>query len=205
MRGHYASLSVCLLGAVVLALPAAIAQTFLVDQQNDPQPTTQKDNVPAVLPGQTFIPTLPGIDFADFILNNFSGVDGQLSVTLRSGIGGSILGTSDVVTIPGNNTHSYYRFLFPSRITLTLGVTYALEVVQVGGGTSWIENRPENNYPFGIGYWINGPAPWNFDYNFREGIMVIPEPNYIVPMTAFFVWLLWHGGLASNRREISCG
>ena len=167
-----------LLALSALAIPLANAQTYIIDQQNDPQPITQKDSVAVAASGQTFKPTLGGIDFAEFIFNNFDGTPGQMSLQIRDGIGGTILGTSDVLNVPGDNTFAYYRFTFPSRISLTPGHTYALEPLQLGGGTVWICERLENNYADGAAYWGNGPLPagWNFDYNFREGIVQVPEP-----------------------------
>ena len=61
-----------------LTIPLAGAQ--IIDQQNDPQPITQKDAVAVTASGQTFKPTLGGIDFADFIFNNFDGTPGQMSL-----------------------------------------------------------------------------------------------------------------------------
>src|SRR5688572_6685982 len=142
-----------LLAISALVLPAGGAEIFLIDQQNDPQPVTQMDNVASLSPIQTFRPTLTGIDFADFVCNNVDGIPGQIRVQLRNGVGGLVLGMSAVVEIPGNNVWDYYRFSFPSRIALTPGQTYALQVIQVGGGTGWIMERPENNYPDGTAYW----------------------------------------------------
>jgi len=165
-----------LLALSALTIPLAGAQ--IIDQQNDPQPITQKDAVAVTASGQTFKPTLGGIDFADFIFNNFDGTPGQMSLRIRDGIGGTILGTSDIVNVPGDNTFNYYRFTFPSQITLTPGHTYALEPFQLSGGTVWICERLEDNYADGAAYWGSGslPAGWNFDYNFREGVVQIPEP-----------------------------
>jgi hypothetical protein len=167
-----------ILAVSVLAFSEANAQIYVIDQQNDPEPITQKDAVAAVTPGQTFVPTLDGIGFADFLLNNFSGVTGEVSAELLGGINGAIIGASDVVDIPGDNTFSYYRFLFPSQITLTPGQTYALEVGQVGGGTVWICHQLADTYSEGTAFWASADLPqnWNFDYNFAEGIVVVPEP-----------------------------
>jgi len=161
-----------------LAISQVKAQTYIFDQQNDPQPITQKDAIAVTSSGQTFKPTLAGIDFAEFIFNNFDGTPGQMSLKIRDGIGGTILGTSDVVNVPSDNTFAYYRFTFPSQISLTPGHTYALEPFQLSGGTVWICERLENNYPDGAAYWGSSslPAGWDFDYNFREGIVQVPEP-----------------------------
>jgi len=165
-----------LLGISFLILPAAHAQIVLIDQQNDPQPVTWIDSVAALSPIQTFIPTLTGIDFADFVFTVAEGVPAQLRVQIRNGVGGAVLGMSAVVEIPGSyNFWDYYRFDFQSRIALTPGQTYALQVIQVSGNTGWIMHRHENTYPNGTAYW-DGVAPMDYDYNFREGIVVVPEP-----------------------------
>ena len=164
----------CFLAVVALACSGAEAEIFVIDQQNDPQPITQKDSVIGLVLIQTFRPTFPGIDFADFICNAFEAAPAQLSVRVRDGVGGPILGTSGVVAIPNDNSIDWYRFVFPSRVALTPAQSYALEVIQVGGGSGWIGRTNEDHYPGSIAYW-DGVTPKNFDYNFREGI-VIPEP-----------------------------
>jgi len=183
---RFAVIASAVLGLALCAFPihadpvaSWVDAQIVIDQEYDPQPITQKSAVSVVVPGQTFIPVLDGIDFADFILNNFAGMPGQVSAQLRDGVGGPILGVSDMVDVPGDNTFEYYRFQFPSRISLTPGETYALEMVQAGGGTVWICHRLEDGYAAGSAYWASGgvPAGWNFDHNFREGIVVVPEPT----------------------------
>src|SRR5215471_7326036 len=96
-RFRYAAMFIATLLALA-SFPGAVgnAQTFIVDQQNDPQPINEVDNTSVLTPGQTFIPGLNGIGFADFMFENLTDTPGDLFVRVRAGKGGTILGSSSI-------------------------------------------------------------------------------------------------------------
>lgn len=130
--------------------------------------------------GQSFIPSLPGLDAVelwteDFDWNNGYGVD--LYVNVREGnIHGPILGTSHTLSLP-DNFHGVTHFSFPSLVSLRPGKVHVIEVVAVNGD-QWVllsnwsvgsQGGPSDTYP--RGNWIlNGQELPGNDLWFQEGL-----------------------------------
>jgi hypothetical protein len=148
--------------------------TFVFDQQSTGlvDAGLHYDQTPF---GQSFTPTLDSIGFLELQL--FDTVAATIDVNIRSGsITGSILGTSQATTIPGN-TSGTYDFLFSNPVTLTPGTQYFFEPVVVGGGSSIGEaNTTFIQYAGGDAI-AGGTTYTDRDLWFREGIVsAVPEP-----------------------------
>ncbi len=127
--------------------------------------------------GQSFTPSLSGIDFIRLELND-STPAGTLGTTwflnLHSDtIHGPILGTTATVGLPGGFTGAV-NFFFPSTIPLTPGTSYWFDLNSPDGG-AWHVVDGTFNYPGGIS-WAGDLARPGADYWFREGL-VVPEPS----------------------------
>jgi hypothetical protein len=157
--------------------------TFLYDQQSSSNdgyygygigPTYQE-----MLPntGQSFTPSLAGIDFIRLSLADGNLTDGLGStwfLNLRStSITGPILGTTASVDLPDKFAGAT-DFFFPSTISLATGTVYFFDVNSADGG-AWNIFISNFNYPGGIA-WANDIPRNAADYWFREGI-IVPEPS----------------------------
>ena len=183
MNIRSSSLGILTLFATLCAYGQGIS--FLYDQQSSTNegyygygsgPTYQ-----SMLPttGQSFTPTLAGIDFIRLELNDAS-ASGTLSSTwflnLHSdSIHGPVLGTTATVVLPGGFTGAA-DFYFPSTIPLTPGTSYWFDLNSPDGG-NWHVIAGVFNYPGGYG-WAQDTAYLFSDYWFREGL-VVPEPSSV--------------------------
>jgi hypothetical protein len=127
--------------------------------------------------GQSFTPSLSGIDFIRLELND-SSPTGALGSTwflnLHSdSIHGPILATTAPVDLPGAFTGTA-NFFFPNTIPLTPGATYWFDVNSPDGG-AWHLVAGILNYPGGYAWAQDTPHDFS-DYWFREGL-VVPEPS----------------------------
>ena len=166
----------------VTSLPGA--PTKLIDQYNfAPRAGT---NGGATF-GQSFIPTLPGIDYIEVLMGGHYDVvtvdilDGLIGF---DGLDGPVIGTSNpllIDTYPSGG-HQTIHFDFPSTVSLTPGNTYVFRLQTPGGigGISW----SGDSYSRGQ-YLIENYATSAFqlqDTIFEEGMIVdtvavIPAPG----------------------------
>jgi len=198
MNIRSSSLGILTLFATLCAYGQGIS--FLYDQQSSTNegyygygsgPTYQ-----SMLPttGQSFTPTLAGIDFIRLELNDASPA-GTLSSTwflnLHSdSIHGPILGTTAPVYLPGGFTGAA-NFFFPSTIPLTPGTSYWFDLNSPNGG-NWSVLAWVFNYPGGYA-WSGDVARPGGDYWFREGL-VVPEPSSVALLLlggAAFICFRW--------------
>jgi hypothetical protein len=162
---------------------ASAQGTFLYDQQSSTSegyggygggPVFQ-----TLLPstGQSFTPTLSGINFTRLSISDGDPGDGLGStwfLNLRStGITGPILGTTASVYLPDGFT-GHPNFFFPNTIPLTPGTRYWFDVNSPDGG-AWNIVFAAFHYPGGDG-WVRGNDDPAGGYWFREGL-VVPEPS----------------------------
>ncbi len=90
-------------------------------------------------------------------------------------ISGSIIGTSEMVSLPGNFS-GFLNFYFDAPISVTPGTTYYFQPeVMPGGDNVATYVNPGYDYSGGGGI-SNGILYPNYDLWFREGI-VVPEPS----------------------------
>ena len=164
--------------ATVFACATAAAQ--FVDQHNEPfvlSPVTFATS-PAGGVGQSFRPALNSLDFVELQIFNESPVGpASFFVGIRAGsITGNLLGMSQLTTTPLPFPLGPTHFDFPSRVPLTAGNTYVLEISEQVGGAGWgVRYGPGADYANGQAF--TGGNPVNFDLWFREGVKAVPEPS----------------------------
>lgn len=128
--------------------------------------------------GQSFIPTLSSVGFAEFYFDDasFNGIGATISVNLWSGsIGtGTLLGTSDAVSTP-DFFNGAATFLFTTPVSVTPGTIYYLQPFIQSGDPIQL-GVVGNNYANGAGY-LHGVQQAG-DFWFREGT-VVPEPSIL--------------------------
>jgi hypothetical protein len=168
---------------VVLSPLYALAQgTFIYDQDsatNDgPVPFTAGSVIQTASPGlgQSFTPSLTGVDFIRLLLLDGSpsnGVGATLSMNLRTNsITGPILATTASVALP-DSFDGVVNFFFTNTVPLSPGTLYYFEPV-VRFGDAWKAMNGEYNYPGGMVFALGQPNP-AVDFWFREGL--VPEPS----------------------------
>jgi hypothetical protein len=127
--------------------------------------------------GQSFTPSLSGIDFIRLSIADGNLTDGLGStwfLNLHSdSITGPILGTTASVDLPDTFAGAA-NFYFPSTIPLTPGTSYFFDINSPDGGT-WYIFIAAFNYPGGNAWGRNQSLDFT-DYWFREGL-VVPEPS----------------------------
>jgi len=182
-RSYFPGLTLaCLLG---LATSAPAAPIAVVDQQNvmeDSAFFTAQNTI-----GQSFVPSLAGIDSIEFALGPYSSSELTVYVNLRDGVsganglGGPILGTSNSLVIPASADVATRHFDFPSTIALTPGNVYAAELVGTTGFSGTFSDG--DRYPLGQSLAFLTSAQ---DLIFTEGLHV-PEPaSAILAAAGFF-------------------
>lgn len=157
--------------------------TFFYDQQSSTDETPWGygggGSLPSIAPcGQSFTPTLSGVNFVRLNLNDGNPNDGlgtTIHLNLRANsFSGTILGTSDTVAMPNGFT-GVENFFFPSIISLTPDTLYFFEVVETPSWVQWNIAAGSYDYYLGDAYYL-GRAASGSDLWFREGIYV-PEPS----------------------------
>jgi hypothetical protein len=128
---------VVLIAALFTLVTASVclgAPTKVIDQQNY-GPVTGTNGGSHF--GQSFIPTLPGIDYVEVMIGDFgSSLTVQIldGMVLFDGLGGPIIGTSnptyvDTVHPPtGTGQHQMIHFDFPTTVSVTPGNTYVFRL-----------------------------------------------------------------------------
>lgn len=201
IRGGAAFAALCALSAP----HAAIAQTFVVDQQQ-----TQTNGATLIFGneplGQEFVPTAATLNriilnTQDFDLDDAMGAVLQVDVRLGS-VGGTLLGTSSAVSLD-NEFFGDTMFDFAAPVNLTTGSTHLFIVRQTSGGlwgvADFVADPPvPDAYPAGSAIVGGVPDPTR-DLLFQTGMVTassaIPEPPtlclllpmaLIVPLCARF-------------------
>lgn len=169
-------------GVVAVASYAVFGQgTFIYDQQSSTDEILPQYGsgvlLQATLPaGQTFTPSLTGIDFIRLKFNDADLLDGlgaTIYLDLRANsLTGSVLGVTMPVTI-GNAFRGVTNFFFPNTIALTPGDMYCFQVFVTGG--PWNVDVASYGYIGGFRYSQGGAT--GGDFWFREGLYVVPEPG----------------------------
>ncbi len=168
---------------IALALVACCARgqgTLQYDQQVNPlTPPGVFQNIIPDPSGQSFIPTLSSVGFAqfDFTDAGFNGLGATIYVNLWSGslATGTLLGESEAVSMPDGFTGAS-TFFFTTPVTVTPGTAYYLQPI-IQSGDSFEIGVGGLTYPNGQAY-FQGTAHPNLDMWFREGV-VVPEPSIL--------------------------
>jgi hypothetical protein len=174
----------------------AMAGTITIDQQNTVG-TSPSSYVAEV--GQTFTPTLSSIDSAIFTLESANGSTSSVVVEVREGVGfsGSLLGTSNPVTVAARTFQSF-EFDFPTSIALTPGDVYTLMISVMSGAAVSAEFSASNPYAGGEGVDNGGRGASTVDLVFSEGAVDAPEPASIALALTGLAGL----GLVRRRRPM---
>jgi hypothetical protein len=202
-----------LMGATAPALGDMIDQSY-VPVTGQEFNTSSSGNLPL---GQEFTPTFKSVDFVNLFLQDAGsdiGPGTSFKVNIRSGsITGTILGTSDTVSVPDNLNlgiglyadFTVTKFDFASPVALTPGQVYVIDIVQLppivtgnfnfaagGGGLN------NSTYAGGRGI-VNGSPLANYDFAFQEGLRSVPEPGSLA-LCSLGLGLAAAGCRASRRR-----
>ena len=171
----------------VLLLAACCTQgqgTFIYDQQSStyevPPAYGSGPAIQGALPstGQSFTPSLSGVDFIRLTFNDgdlSDGLGATIYLNLRStSITGPVLGTTAPVSMP-NGFSGVVNFFFPNTVSLAPATVYYFDLGLQSGGT-WNVDVEGFHYPGGEAFKQGSPYPGS-DYWFREGLYVVPEPS----------------------------
>ncbi len=199
-------------GMLVVAQQQIFASVIsTVDQQSQTLNTPFGNNTGGALFGQSFTPTLSGLDAVefDFTLAGFNTTivarvvirDG---VSGLNGLGGNIIATSNSLSITtSQNLLPTHHFDFSSTVALTPGNIYVAQLELLSGDPSVLIIPFNNSNPYGGGQalmWQNTATGLaNVDFDFREGLhaSAVPEP------TTLGIWggLALAGLLVARRRK----
>jgi len=193
---------VLLLGAATSRVDAAL----IIDQQNTSYTYVASGYNSAMSAGQSFTPTLTGLDFAEW-LRYGDGTSATAQVVIRNGVsggdgfGGAVLGTSDVLALgalAGGQTETLH-FLFSSVVSLVPSSTYFMEFKVLSGAVNLLYASGTNPYAGGMSFDQGKGVFTNNDLVFAEGLSTpaVPEPSSIALLGLGGAVL---GGLAVRRK-----
>ncbi len=175
MQKFFGALTLC------IAISTLGQGTFQFDQESSTNqvPPGYGSQLYGLQPtGQSFTPSLSGINFVRLMFDDGADGDGHgasVYLNLRSqSLNGPILGATPLVNMP-DGFHGAQDFFFPNTIAITPGTTYCFELV-VPSAFNWLTDVGPFNYPGGTAF-ANGFAWAAADYWFREGSYTIPEPS----------------------------
>lgn len=150
----------------------------IVDQQNL-APATGTNGGPGALFGQSFTPSLTGINAVVFLIGGHATVTVDLlsAVAGFDGLQGNVIATSLPVFVNTQDGHELIRFDFPSTIPLNVGQTYVFRFFSVNAiGVSHSDNFYSGGQFLHGGFAISD-FPATRDLVFVEGIHEVPEPT----------------------------
>lgn len=171
---------------IVIGLASASSIT-LIDQENPgPYETTNGALAPFSF-GQSFTPSFSSMNAIEFLL----GGTGTAVVNIRDevlgldGFGGNIIAQSLPLSFDFLGSH-FFRFDFPSMVSLNPGHTYVAEISLISGD---IGVRHTQGNAYSGGQFLHQDFPLDVfseaDLVFAEGIMTaVPEPESYVMLIA---------------------
>jgi LPXTG-motif cell wall-anchored protein len=166
------------LGAMAFA--SARAEAGLIIDQEQLKSEAFADIKAAGPTGQTFTPSLPGIQFAIFKLSDTAFSGGTVSVELHAGVNGAMLATSGPVNLAagfGGSSGADVEFDFASRITLAPGTKYSLILKGVSGDDFRLWATNSSTYGGGAAIVFGQELSSTESFYFKEGLVATPEPS----------------------------
>ncbi len=187
------------LAALIMAAGYAVgaearAESTIIDQSHVIL-VTHLSNATIFAPlGQTFTPTLSGLNFVTIKLGaGLSPFEGAIAaIEIRTGVNGALVGTSKPTTIPASQFDmrlTDYRFDFAQTAVLTPGGLYSWTVKPISGMV--MVGGSEADYERGE-YVRWGERETGLDMYFIEGL-IVPEPSAL-PLAA-----IGFGGIVRRR------
>lgn len=179
-----------------LAPGAQAGPITIIDQQN-PGPAAGTSG--GINFGQSFTPTLPGIDAIEILMagdNDTVAVQILDGVAGFDGLGGPVIATSNPVVVNIPPGHQIIHFDFPGTVNLIPGQTYVARLFTPGGidGVSLTLNNEYSRGQFLSEGFAIGFFPTTYDMIFTEGLHTpVPEPATLV------LFSLGVAGLAIGR------
>ena len=186
------TLAISLLAGSAFATPVTV-----FDQSDLAAPLGGAVNPTSFAPlGQSFTPTLTGIDFVTVGLQMVFPTQFDVSLYQGVGTGGAMLGTSN----SANATSSgFYEFDFLSRIALTPGQIYTIIINPLSTNGGLLADNGANPYSGGT-LIESGSSILTVDALFAEGIKVdvgtVPEPGTLSLLGATAI-----AGLLAQRKS----
>jgi hypothetical protein len=161
--------------ATGLLIREAGAAIPIVDQSNlvDGSITTGALR-PGQYLGQSFTPSLGGVDLFDIRAYSRGTSFTQLSLFSGQTVLGSPIATGPIVTIT-NTSLTTIEFQFPSTVSLVPGALYTARLDLIAGDSYLLAFSSSNPYPGGLAFDEVGLAVASVDWVFSEGL--IPEPS----------------------------
>ncbi len=177
-----------------LLIGEASAAIPIVDQSNlvDGSITTGTLR-PGQYLGQSFTPSLGGLDLFDIQAYSRGVSITQLALLSGQTTAGSAIATSATVVI-SNTSLATIEYQFPSTVSLVPGTLYTVRLDLVAGDSYLLSFSSSNPYPRGLAFNEFGATSPTVDWVFSEGL--IPEPSS--------AWLIGLGLLALTfKRSLS--
>lgn len=185
-------------GLVLAATAGQVQAAFIttIDQQN----LVANTSVSSTQVYQTFVPTLSGIDAAEFNLRTANpSIIGSAFLRIYDGAGlGTVLGSSTSQVVANFAVFQAYHFDFISTVALTPGSTYTLSIISTQLFS--IESSGDNSYASGAMVNANGDGIFggDLDFVFTEGLHSSPVPE----PASLAMWSVMGGiGFMARRRR----
>ena len=181
------------LSLTLVAVPATVGHgAHIVDQEAAPAPIGAYSIDHGGDIGQSFTPTLSGLDFFVFNIEWSLGPSNSYFVQIHDGLGaaGTVLGTSQTVALPVNLPPTNIEFDFNNTVTLIPGNLYTALVVPTNGGagdSNYLIHYGVDVYPGGVAFQVSPVS--DIDMIFQEGVSITPEPSTLALAAFGFIGL----------------
>ncbi len=159
----------------------ASAQTYIIDQENKIGELTSLGMlIPGQSLGQSFTPTLSGIDQFDFLLSSRGVSTVRFNLLSGETVSGIPIATSQEIVI-NNSSLARTVFSFPAPVAVTPGALYTGRLDLIAGDSYQLALSQMNPYSRGVAFNQAGVNITSADLVFSEGIIIaVPEPTTLM-------------------------